>query len=60
MMNMFRVSWEPLGRDEIEGVSSAIQRRLDEDALILMGVSVGDEKGPLDAVFFGTVAEKNI
>ena len=47
-------------RDEIEGVSSAIQRRLDENALILMGVSVGDEKGPLDAVFFGTVAEKNI
>ena len=47
-------------RDEIEGVSSAIQRRLDENALILMGVSVGDEKGPLDAVFFGTMAEKNI
>ena len=45
-------------RDEIEGISSAVQRKLNEDALILMGVSVGEEKGPLDTVFFGTMAEK--
>jgi cell division protein FtsZ len=45
-------------RDEIEGVSTAVQKKLDEDALMLMGVSVGAEKGPLEAVFFGTMAEK--
>jgi cell division protein FtsZ len=47
-------------RDEIEKISSSIQHRLDEEALIVMGVSVGNEKSSLDTVFFGTMADKNI
>jgi len=45
-------------KDEIQIVSSSIQKKLNEDALMLLGVSVTEEKQSLDAVFFGTVEEK--
>ena len=45
-------------KDEIKVISSTIQNKLNEDALMLLGVSVAEEKQALDAVFFGTVEEK--
>lgn len=45
-------------KDELKTITDGIRKRLNDDALVVMGVSVTNDKESLDAVFLGTTGEK--
>jgi cell division protein FtsZ len=45
-------------REELKNVMTSVQKRLADDALVILGVAMRDGKQSLDIVFLGTVGSK--
>ena len=47
-------------KDELKGIASSVQKKLSEDALVILGVALREGKQALEAVFLGTMGSKDV
>lgn len=47
-------------KDELKGIASSVQKKLSEDALVILGVALREGKQSLEAVFLGTMGTKGV